>query len=105
MTFPLDDPADAHLDADLRSREGGSPDQRRRWFGTFVSGMTEGLVPAPSIRDVVVVRRRDGVEVARTAAGDESRAEDRLEEVRAELRTATVGEITAAWDLDPAELA
>lgn len=98
--MPPDDLAQDHLTAELRSRQGGSPDLRGRWLGTLVSGATEGIVPPPSIHDLVVVRRTDGRELVRSAAGPAGEDEEALAAVREQLRTRTVADFTADWELD-----
>lgn len=100
MTMRPDDLAREHYAAELRSRPGGTGQRRLRWLGTFVSGLLEGLVPAPSLQDLVVVRRADGIEVLRTPAGEANEATALLNDVERQLETETVASFSETWTLD-----
>ncbi|MGY1722854.1 hypothetical protein [Blastococcus sp. SYSU DS0533] len=91
--------AEEVFEAALLPRPGGPLLHRARVAGAFVAGLFGGLLPAPSVHDVVVTRRADGGEVLRVPAGDPLAAGDVLQAVRTELGTLRPGEFLRAWDV------
>ncbi|MGY2001822.1 hypothetical protein [Blastococcus sp. SYSU DS1024] len=83
----------------LLPRPGGALLHRLRVAGAFVCGLTWGVLPAPSVHDVVVTRRDDGTEVLRFPAGDPFAAGDMLRAVDTELATTGPDEFLRAWDV------
>ena len=81
--------------ADLEPRPGGRPRHRLRVAGAFVAEMAQGLLPAPTVHDVVVRRRDDGTEVLRVPSEDLSAA--MLSAIRDELAAVGPGEFLARW--------
>ncbi|MGY2065736.1 hypothetical protein [Blastococcus sp. SYSU DS0619] len=67
--------------------------------GAFLAELLWGIVPGPSVHDVVVTRLDDGREVLRVPAGDPMVAGDMLQSVGAELERLGPEEFLAAWDV------
>ena len=91
--------ADVVLTASLEPRPGGPAWRALRRTGAVVAELFQGLVPAPSLSDLVVVDRRDGQELLRTPAGDWSDGARLLEHTRAQLREQTVEQFRETWGL------
>jgi hypothetical protein len=87
------------FDARLLPRPGGALLHRARVAAAFLSGLASGLVPSPSVHDVVVSRRDDGTEVLRVPAGDPLAAGDMLRSVETELATLDPEEFLQVWDV------
>ena len=68
-----------------------------RLAAAFVSEMVGGLFPGPSLHDVVVTRRADGVEVLRVWAGDPAVPGDMLAQVQRQLADRSPAEFLAEW--------
>lgn len=93
---PIDDPAAAHLRAELRER------LHRNGFGklwhhvVLVAGEATGL-GGPSVADLVVVRRGTDAPVIRTSAGSLDEADRLLQTINTDLERLTVEEFLAEW--------
>ena len=96
---PGDDeaPASTVLAAELRPRPGGRALQAVRIAGAFVAQLAWGLIPSPSVHDVVVFRRDDGREVLRVPAEDPTLSGDLLAVVRGQLDRMDAGTFLADW--------
>ena len=85
--------------ADLEPRPGG---RLRHWIrvaGAFAAEMVQGLVPAPTVHDVVVRRRDDGTAVLRVPSEDPSAPGAMLAAVRDELAAVGPEEFLDAWSV------
>jgi hypothetical protein len=78
-------------EAALQPVPGGRVKRSARLAAAFVAELAWGLLPAPTLFDVVVTRRADGAEVLRVGAGDPNVPGDMLRLVDQQLA-----------DLDPA---
>ena len=78
-------------EASLQPVPGGRLKRSARLAAAFVAELAWGLLPAPTLFDVVVTRRSDGAEVLRVGAGDPNVPGDMLGLVDRQLA-----------DLDPA---
>ncbi|WP_136697381.1 hypothetical protein [Geodermatophilus dictyosporus] len=85
------------LTADLEPRPGGPVRHWVRVAGAFAAEMAQGLVPAPTVLDVVVRRRDDGTEVLRVPGEDPSA--HLLSAVRDELAAVEPEEFLARWSV------
>jgi hypothetical protein len=100
--------ADSHratevYEATLQPRRGGRVLRSGRLLAAFAAELAWGLLPQPSLSDVVVTRRGDGVEVLRVSAGDPHVPGDMLALVQRHLAELTPGEFLAEWGAeDPA---
>jgi hypothetical protein len=83
--------------AELLRRPGSPLLHRVRVAAAFVAGLFWGMLPAPSVHDVVVTRRADGAEVLRFPAGDPFEAGDMLQAVTTELESATPEAFLRSW--------
>jgi hypothetical protein len=83
--------------ADLRPRPGGRVLHGARIAAAFASQLAMGLLPSPSVHDVVVTRRDDGSEVLREPAGDPTVAGDLLAQIRAELASTDPDSFLQEW--------
>jgi hypothetical protein len=85
--------------AALEPRPGGRARHRLRLAGAFVAQLAWGLLPGPTVYDVVVRRRDDGTEVVRIPADEPGVPADMLTAVRAELDALTPEEFLAGWSV------
>ena len=85
------------LVADLEPRPGGRLLRGARLLGAVAAELAWGLVPGPSLSDVVVRRRDDGSEVLRVPAGDPVVPGDQLRHVREMLETLGPQDFLRAW--------
>jgi hypothetical protein len=83
--------------AGLEARRGGRLLRSARLFAAFASELAFGLLPAPSVSDVVVRRRDDGSEVLRVEAGDPNVPGDMLRFVQGQLEELDPGTFLAEW--------
>ncbi|MCZ2847954.1 hypothetical protein [Modestobacter sp. VKM Ac-2978] len=87
-------------EATLQPRPGGRVLRSARLAAAFVSELAWGLVPGPSLHDVVVTRRADGAEVLRVWAGDPMDPGDMLAQVRRQLAERSPADFLAEWGAD-----
>ncbi len=92
----VDSAADVYS-ADLEPRPGGRLRHRLRVAGAFVAELAWGLLPGPTVFDVVVRRRDDGTEVLRVAPDEPGVPAASLAAVRAELDALGPEEFLAGW--------
>jgi hypothetical protein len=92
-----DVPAAQVLVADLEPRPGGRLVRAARLLAAFAAELALGLLPAPSLFDVVVRRRSDRTEVVRVPAGDTTAPGDMLRFVREQLASSDAGTFLAEW--------
>ena len=85
--------------ADLEPRPGGRVRHWTRVAGAFAAEMVQGLVPAPTVHDVVVRRRDDGTEVLRVPSEDPTAPGHMLSAVRDELGAVGPDEFLARWSV------
>ncbi|HYO37252.1 MAG TPA: hypothetical protein VER97_14350 [Geodermatophilus sp.] len=85
--------------AALEPRPGGRLRHRARIAGAFVAELAWGLLPGPTVFDVVVRRRDDGAEVVRVPAAEPGVPADMLTAVRAELDALTAEDFLAGWSV------
>ncbi len=98
MSVPGDDvPAVQVLVAGLEARPGGRPARAGPLLGAFAAELLLGLLPAPSLFDVVVTRRDDGTEVTRVPAGDTTTPGEMLRFVQEQLETLDVATFLREW--------
>jgi hypothetical protein len=83
--------------ATLQPRPGGRLVRSARFLAAFAAELAWGLLPAPSLSDVVVTRRRDGVAVLRVAAGDPNVPGDMLALVQRQLDELDPATFLAEW--------
>ena len=83
--------------ATLELRPGGRLVRSARLAAAFAAELAWGLIPAPSLHDVVVTRRADGAEVLRVSAGDANVPGDMLGLVNGQLADLTPAEFLAEW--------
>jgi hypothetical protein len=83
--------------ADLEPHPGGRGQRTLRVAGAFVAEMAMGLLPAPTVSDVVVRRRADGTEVLRVPAADPVLPGDLLAFVREQLDAMDAEAFLAEW--------
>lgn len=86
-------------DAALWPRPGGRAVQALRVLGVVVTRAFLGLLSEPSLRDLVVRRRADGVEVLRIPAGDPEAAADLLSHVQRQLAALPAEGFAQKWAL------
>jgi hypothetical protein len=96
---PADVPAADVYTADLEPRPGGRLRHRLRVAGAFLAELAWGLVPGPTVFDVVVRRRDDGAEVLRVPSEDPTVPGDVLQAVRGELDAMTPEQFLAEWSV------
>jgi hypothetical protein len=92
---PIDDPASAHLRAELREPR-HTPLGRVWHHVVLIAGEATGL-GGPSVADLVVVRRDSDAPVIRTRAGSLDEADRLLQTINADLDRLTVEEFLAEW--------
>ncbi len=85
--------------ADLEPRPGGRVRHRLRVAGAFVAELAWGLLPGPTVFDVVVRRRDDGTEVLRVPGTEPGVPAQLLGAVRAELDTLGPQEFLDGWSV------
>ena len=99
-TVPLPDEqsraADAY-EATLQPRPGGRVLRSARLAAAFAAELAWGLLPGPSLHDVVVTRRADGAEVLRVSAGDPNVPGEMLGLVQRQLAELTPAAFLAEW--------
>jgi hypothetical protein len=83
--------------ATLEARPGGRLLRSARLLAAFVAELAWGLLPAPSVSDVVVTRRRDGVELVRVEAGDPNVPGEMLALVQRQLEVLDPAAFLAEW--------
>ena len=89
--------AASDFDVELRPRRGGRLVRGVRLAASVIGELFLGLLPQPSLSDLVVIRRSDGTEVSRTPAGDWHSSGDLLQHVRAAAQEQTAEEFLRAW--------
>ena len=85
--------------AGLEPRPGGRVLHWIRVAGAFAAELAQGLVPGPTVHDVVVRRREDGVEVLRVPSEDPAAPGYMLQSVRDELGSVGPEEFRARWSV------
>ncbi|MFW3172127.1 hypothetical protein [Geodermatophilus sp. CPCC 206100] len=83
--------------ADLEPHPGGRVQRTLRVAGAFLSELVSGLLPAPTVSDVVVRRRADGAEALRVPAADPVLPGDLLRFVREQLDSMDAEAFLAEW--------
>lgn len=86
--------------ATLQPKPGGRVLRSARLAAAFVAELAWGLLPGPSLHDVVVTRRADGAEVLRVSAGDPAVPGDMLAVVQRLLEECSPAEFLAEWGAD-----
>ena len=101
QTEPGSEPrADSLLTVALARRPGRAPARALRWLVLAVSAAFQGLVPSPSLADLVVTRRDTGAEVLRLPAGDPDAAPLLLQHVQNQLSELSVDEFKESWGME-----
>jgi hypothetical protein len=85
--------------AALEPRPGGRARHLLRIAGAFVAELAWGLIPSPTVHDVVVRRRDDGSEVLRVPSEDPTVPGEMLRAVRGELDAMTPEQFLAEWSV------
>ncbi|MGY1778269.1 hypothetical protein ACI8AV_20655 [Geodermatophilus sp. SYSU D00804] len=85
--------------ADLEPRPGGRLRHWVRVTGALAAELAQGLVPTPTVHDVVVRRRADGGEVLRVPAEDPHAPGHLLAAIRDELDAVGPGEFLDRWSV------
>jgi hypothetical protein len=85
------------VEATLRPRAGGRVLRSGRLLAAFAAELAWGLLPQPSLSDVVVTRRRDGAEVLRVSAGDPNVPGEMLALVQRHLAELSPAAFLAEW--------
>jgi len=83
--------------ATLEPRPGGRLLRSARLAAAFAAELAWGLLPSPSLSDVVVTRRRDGVELVRVEAGDPNVPGEMLGSVQRQLDSLDPAAFLAEW--------
>ncbi|SDY32085.1 hypothetical protein SAMN05661080_03062 [Modestobacter sp. DSM 44400] len=83
--------------ATLVRRPGGRLVRSGRFLAAFAAELAWGLLPAPSLSDVLVTRRRDGVERVRVSAGDANVPGEMLAVVQRQLEELDPAAFLAEW--------
>jgi hypothetical protein len=86
--------------ATLQPRPGGRLVRSARLLAAFAAELAWGLLPQPSLSDVVVTRRADGVEVVRVSAGDPNVPGEVLGLVQRHLAELSPAAFLAEWGAD-----
>jgi len=86
--------------ATLQPRPGGRLLRSARLLAAFTAELAWGLLPQPSLSDVVVTRRADGAEVARVPAGNPNVPGDMLALVQQHLADLTPDAFLVEWGAD-----
>jgi hypothetical protein len=97
MTEGVDQRAAQVYEATLQPRRGGRLLRSARFLAAFTAELAWGLLPAPSLSDVVVTRRADGAELLRVAAGDPNVPGDMLHLVQRQLEDLSPADFLAEW--------
>ncbi|WP_369139190.1 hypothetical protein [Modestobacter versicolor] len=84
-------------EAALQQRPGSRAVRAARLAAAFAAELSWGLLPQPSLSDVVVTRRRDGAEVLRVSAGDPNVPGEMLALVRQHLADLSPADFLAEW--------
>lgn len=92
--------ADEVFRAALEDRPGSANRQRLRIVGAFVAELAWGLLPQPSVSDLVVRRRDSGEQVLRLDAGDPNTSGDLLRRARHAMATLSPAAFEYQWGLD-----
>ncbi|MBF9133719.1 hypothetical protein I0C86_33010 [Plantactinospora sp. S1510] len=87
--------------AELRRRGAGPIHRGGLLIAATLTELSFGLLPKPSLDDIVVTRRDDGEVLLRTAAGPMGDADDLLAHVRTQLATLSPADFVAQWGLPP----
>ncbi|WP_222194635.1 hypothetical protein [Modestobacter italicus] len=87
-------------EATLQPRPGGRVLRGARLAAAFAAELAWGLLPSPSLHDVVVTRRVDGAELLRVPAGDPTVPGDMLAQVQRELAQRSPADFVAEWGAD-----
>ena len=93
--------ARSELSAHLDPHAGPAPIRAARWVHDVVAELLGGLLPQPSLTDLVVRRNGDDVEVLRLPAGDLPASEQLLQYVNRQLEDLTVEEFLGRWGEHP----
>ena len=88
--------ADAFV-AGFERRRGGRVLHGVRILGAFGASLFQGLVPSPAVHDVVVRRRDDGTEVARTPVENPDLPGDTLRFVEEDLASRSPEQFVVEW--------
>jgi len=88
--------------ASLQPRPGGRLVRSARFLAAFAAELAWGLLPQPSLSDVVVTRRADGAEVVRVPAGDPNVPGEMLGLVQRHLAELSPAAFLAEWGADGA---
>ena len=83
--------------ASLEPRPGGRLLRSTRLAAAFLAELAWGLLPGPSLHDVVVTRRSDGAELVRVPAGDPLVPGDLLALVTRRLDELAPADFLAEW--------
>lgn len=84
----------------LEARPGTRLRQRLRVAGAFVAELAWGLLPQPSVSDLVVRRRDSGTVVLRMDAGDPHTSGDLLRRARVAMDDLSPAAFEYQWGLD-----
>ncbi|WP_138732386.1 hypothetical protein [Modestobacter excelsi] len=87
-------------EATLQPRRGGRLVRSARFLAAFAAELAWGLLPQPSLSDVVVTRRADGAEVVRVSAGDPNVPGEMLGLVQRHLAELSPAAFLAEWGAD-----
>ena len=99
MTAAEERAADVYT-ATLQPRPGGRLVRSARLLAAFAAELAWGLLPQPSLSDVVVTRRADGAEVVRVSAGDPTVPGEMLGLVQRHLAELSPAAFLAEWGAD-----
>jgi hypothetical protein len=86
--------------ATLQMRPGRLLLHSARFLAAFAAELTWGLLPGPSLSDVVVTRRSDGAELVRVTAGDPNVPGEMLALVQRQLDELAPEAFLAEWGAD-----
>jgi len=87
-------------EAALQPVPGGRLERSARLAAAFAAELAGGLLPAPGLFDVVVIRRADGAAVLRVGAGDPNVPGDVLGLVNQQLADFVPAEFLDQWGAD-----
>jgi hypothetical protein len=100
VTGAEDQRASDVYEATLQPRRGGRLVRSARFLAAFAAELAWGLLPQPSLSDVVVTRRADGAEVVRVSAGDPNVPGEMLGLVQRHLAELSPAAFLAEWGAD-----